>query len=289
MRGIILAGGQGSRLYPASAAVSKQLIPVYDKPLIYYPLSTLMLAGIREILIIAVPRDLALFQHLFGDGRALGVSIEYATQPRPEGVAQALVIGAEFTRQAPAALILGDNIFYGQGLPDLLQRCARLTGGGIVFGYRVTDPHRYGVAELDGSHRILSIEEKPTSPRSSCAITGLYFYDGEAADIARTVRRSTRGEFEITDVNREYLRRGTLQLELLGRGIAWLDTGTPEAMLDAAHFVQVIERRQGLKVSCIEEIAFRMGFIDAAGLERLASAAGTSDYGLYLRRLIAGS
>jgi glucose-1-phosphate thymidylyltransferase len=286
LKGIILAGGSGTRLYPLTRAVSKQLMPVYSKPLIYYPLSTLMLAGIRDVLIITTPDDRASFQHLLGSGEAFGVNLSYAVQPRPEGLAQAFLIGRDFVGAGRVALALGDNIFYGAGLPEVLRHAAEREHGATVFGYTVRDPERYGVVELDASGRPVALEEKPARPRSPFAVTGLYFYDNDVLDIAGTLRPSARGELEITDVNRAYLERGSLHVELLGRGVAWLDTGTFEALLQAAMFVQSIEERQGLMLACLEEIAWRMGWIDAAAVERTGLAMKGNQYGQYLLRLV---
>jgi glucose-1-phosphate thymidylyltransferase len=285
MKGIILAGGSGSRLHPLTRVVSKQLLPIYDKPMIYYPLSTLMLAGIREILVISTPADVPRFRDLLGDGSQWGISLSYAVQPSPDGLAQAFLIGREFVGKGPVALVLGDNIFFGHGLSECLQDAARLDEGATIFGYYVKDPERYGVVEFDRSRKILGIEEKPKKPRSNVAVVGLYFYDNQVLDIARDLKPSPRGELEITDVNNAYLERGQLRLETLGRGTAWLDTGTFEALLDAANFIQILEARQGLKVACLEEIAYRMGYIDAVQLERLA-AAFRNDYGPYLQSLL---
>lgn len=289
MKGIILAGGSGSRLFPMTLAVSKQLMPVYDKPMIYYPLSTLMLAGIRDVLIITTPADAAAFEHLLGDGSAWGMSISYAQQPQPKGLAQAYTIGADFVAGSPSCLVLGDNIFFGHGLPELMDGALTRRSGATVFAYQVADPHRYGVVDFDPAMRALSIEEKPSQPASNWAVTGLYFYDEKVVDIAANIRPSARGEYEITDVNREYLRRGELSVTTMGRGFAWLDTGTPDSLLEAAEFVATLERRQGMKIACPEEIAWRQGFIDDAGLERAAGRLGKSDYAQYLRRLPSSS
>lgn len=286
MKGIILAGGSGTRLHPLTHVVSKQLLPVYDKPMIYYPLSVLMLAGIREILIISTPEDVPKFQHLFGDGSAIGLQMAYAAQPRPEGLAQAFVIGADFIGTDSACLILGDNIFYGHGLPNILQRAAQLTSGGLVFGYPVRDPERYGVVEFDETGKAISIEEKPTRPKSKFAVPGLYFYDNSVLDIARNLKPSVRGELEITDVNVEYLKRGQLRVEILGRGFSWLDTGTFEALQQASSYVQAVQDRQGLKISCIEEIAYRLGFISADQVRALATPLLKSGYGQYLMEIL---
>jgi glucose-1-phosphate thymidylyltransferase len=286
LKGIILAGGSGTRLYPLTRAVSKQLVPVYNKPMVYYPLSTLMLAGIRDVLVITTPQDHEGFRRLLGNGSEIGLRVSYAVQPEPGGIAQALLIGEGFIDGDRVALALGDNIFYGHGLPDLLQSAARREDGATVFGYLVRDPERYGVVEFDTGGRAVSIEEKPARPRSSYAVTGLYFYDGDAVAIAAGLRPSARGELEITDVNREYLRRGLLSVERLGRGFAWLDTGTHESLLQASTFVQTIEERQGLMLACVEEIAFRMGYIDAAGVRRIAATMESNAYGQYLLRLL---
>ena len=285
MKGIVLAGGSGTRLYPLTLAVSKQLLPVYDKPMIYYPLSTLMLAGIRDILIISTPHDLPRFEDLLGDGSRWGLNFEYAVQPRPEGLAQDFIIRRQFVGSDRVSLVLGDNIFYGQAFSELLQSAVGREGA-TVFGYYVKDPERYGVVEFDAHGRATGLEEKPKSPRSNWAVTGLYFYDGRVVEIAKGLRPSPRGELEITDVNRAYLRAGQLTVIPLGRGVAWLDMGTHESLLSASLFVETLEQRQGLKIACLEEVAFLKGFIDAAQLERLAAGYGSGPYGRYLRRVL---
>ena len=286
LKGIILAGGSGTRLYPATQSVSKQLLPVYDKPMIYYPLSVLMLAGIRDVLIISTPQDTPRFEQLLGDGVRWGLSFRYAVQPRPEGIAQAFLVGADFICGQRCALVLGDNIFYGHNLSHRMQGAAQREHGATVFAYPVHDPERYGVVEMDGNGRALSLEEKPKQPRSRFAVTGLYFYDDRVVDLARTLKPSARNELEITDLNRRYLELGDLHAELMGRGMAWLDTGTHDSLLEAAAFIQTIEKRQGLKIACPEEIAYRAGYIDAAQLERLAAALDNSGYGKYLRGVL---
>ena len=285
MKGIILAGGAGTRLHPLTMAISKQLMPVYDKPMVYYPLSVLMMAGIREILIISTPHDLPHFEHLLGDGKQIGCSFSYAKQEIPNGLAQAFVIGENFIGKDKAALVLGDNIFYSTGLPKLLQR-NNDPNGGVIFAYHVSDPQRYGVVEFDKKMRAISIEEKPQNPKSNYAVPGLYFYDNSVVEIAKNLKPSARGEYEITDVNREFLKMGKLKVGLLGRGTAWLDTGTFASLIQASQFVQVIEERQGLKIGCIEEVAYRMGFIDAARLEELAQPLLKSGYGQYLLEIL---
>jgi glucose-1-phosphate thymidylyltransferase len=288
MKGIILAGGSGTRLHPLTLAISKQMLPVYDKPMIYYPLSVLMLAGIREILIISTPRDLAGFQQLLGNGANLGCHFEYAVQPEPEGLAQAFIIGAEFIGREKVALVLGDNIFYASGLSQKLQNCTDPQGG-IIFAYRVNDPERYGVVAFDNQKKALSIEEKPTHPKSKYAVPGLYFYDQDVVDIVKNIQPSARGELEITAVNNEYLKQGKLTVEVLDRGTAWLDTGTIESLLEAGDFVRAIESRQGLKIGCIEEVAYKMGFIDADQLHKIAVPLQKSGYGNYLIKLVDGN
>jgi glucose-1-phosphate thymidylyltransferase len=285
-KGIILAGGSGTRLYPLTIAVSKQLMPVYDKPMVYYPLSVLMLAGIREILLISTPEDLPLFQRLLGDGNQFGISLSYAAQPRPEGLAQAFHIGADFVKNAPSALVLGDNIFYGQNFVEAIEAADARREGATIFGYHVAEPTAYGVVEFAPDGRVVSIEEKPAKPKSNFAVPGLYFYDDRVVGLARDLKPSARGELEITDLNRLYLEEGKLQVEQLGRGTAWLDTGTHESLMEAAEFVSVIERRQGLKIACLEEIALRNKWIDQAGLEAQIARLGKSSYGAYLRRLL---
>ena len=286
MKGILLAGGSGTRLYPATQVISKQLLPVYDKPMVYYPLSTLMLAGIRDILVISTPQDTPRFEQLLGDGKQWGLRLRYAVQERPAGIAQAFVIGREFIGRDRVALVLGDNIFFGHDLAPLLKQGAERESGATVYAYPVNDPGRYGVVDFDANGRALSIEEKPKQPKSRYAVTGLYFYDARVADIAAKLKPSARGELEITDVNRAYLERGELEVVPMKRGMAWLDTGTHEALLEAAHFIETIERRQGLKIACPEEVAWRMGFIDAAQLETLAKKLAKSSYGEYLLRVL---
>jgi glucose-1-phosphate thymidylyltransferase len=286
MKGIILAGGSGSRLYPLTAILSKQLMPVYDKPMIYHPLTTLMLAGIRDILVITTPQDRLAFEKVLRDGNQWGIAIHYAVQEKPRGIAEALIIGESFTKNEPVCLILGDNIFYGDGLIKLLEKATLLDDGGLIFGYYVNNPHRYGVVDFDDNRNVRNIEEKPQHPRSNYVVTGIYFYDGRAAEIAKNLQPSGRGEIEITDVNNAYLKKKKLQVELLGRGIAWLDTGTHTSLLEAGNFIQIIEKRQGLKIGCPEEIAFRKRYISGEQLRKLASEIGPNDYGEYLLRLI---
>ncbi len=286
MKGIILAGGSGTRLYPLTKAVSKQILPIYDKPMIYYPMSVLMLAGIREILIISTPRDIVVYEELFGDGSQLGIKISYKIQPSPDGLAQAFLLGEEFLNNEPACLVLGDNIFYGYGLPKILEASAKTTMGAVVFGYYVNDPERYGVVEFDENRKAIGLEEKPVNPKSNYAVTGLYFYDNTVVAKAKTLKPSKRGELEITDLNRLYLEEGTLKTELLGRGMAWLDTGTHESLIQASNFIASIEQRQGLKVACLEEIAYRKNFINEAQLRKLAEPLAKNQYGEYLLRLL---
>ena len=285
MKGIILAGGSGTRLYPITSAISKQMLPVYDKPMIYYPLSVLMLAGIREILVISTPRDLPGFENLLGDGKSLGLEFSYKEQPSPEGLAQAFILGEEFIGNDPVCMILGDNIFYGHGFGEALLKTAEMKEGACIFGYYVTDPERYGVVEFDKNKKVLSIEEKPSKPKSNYAVTGLYFYDNTVVKKAKSLKPSHRGELEITDLNRVYLEEGTLDIKLMGRGMAWLDTGTYESLLQAANFIATLEQRQGLKASCIEEIAFKRGFINKNQLLELAEPIKNSQYGKYLLRI----
>lgn len=282
MKGIILAGGSGTRLAPITRAISKQVIPLYDKPMIYYPLSTLMQAGIRDILIISTPRDLPVIESLLGDGSNIGISLSYKIQEKPEGIAQAFILGEEFIGNSPVCLILGDNVFYGLGLNESLKRAASLTEGAYVFGYHVSDPERYGVVEFDKNNKVLSLEEKPAKPKSNWAVTGLYFYDNTVVEIAKSLKPSARGELEIIDVSKAYLKRGNLNIEFFNRGMAWLDTGTPESLLQASNFVQIVEQRQGIRIGCIEEIAFQNGFIDAQQLKEIAKEYGNNDYGKYL-------
>ena len=286
MKGIILAGGSGTRLYPLTRVISKQLIPVYDKPMIYYPLSVLMLAGIRDILIISTPHDLPRFSELFGNGRELGLHISYAEQPRPEGLAQAFLIGRDFIGDDSACLVLGDNIFFGHGFAEIVQRCSGLQQGGTIFGYLVRDPERYGVVEFDANQQVVGIEEKPEYPKSRYAVPGLYFYDNQVTDIAAAIKPSPRGELEITDINKYYLERGQLTVELLGRGFCWLDTGTHESLQQAASYVQAVQERQGLKIACLEEIAYRLGYIDREEVERLARSMKKNQYGSYLMDML---
>lgn len=286
MKGIILAGGSGTRLYPITEAISKQLVPIYDKPMIYYPLSTMMLAGIHDILLISTPRDTPRFKELLGDGSQFGISISYKVQEKPNGLAEAFVLGADFIGNDSVCLILGDNIYYGSGLSELVQRSARKKQGATVFGYQVNDPERFGVVEFDKDHHVKSIEEKPAHPASNYAVTGMYFYDNQVVEIAKNLKPSPRGELEITDINKEYLKRGQLDVELLGRGYAWLDTGTHESLHEASGFIETVEKRQNLKVACLEEVAYRMGYIDKNQVYKLAQPLKKNDYGQYLLRLI---
>ena len=287
-KGIILAGGSGTRLHPATLAISKQLLPVYDKPMIYYPLSTLMLAGIRDILIISTPQDTPRFEQLLGDGSQWGLNLQYAVQPSPDGLAQAFLIGEQFLNGAPSALVLGDNIFYGHDFQNLLEEARAQTHGSTVFAYHVQDPERYGVAEFDGAGKVLSLEEKPTTPKSNYAVTGLYFYDSQVVELAKSLQPSPRGELEITDLNKLYLEKGQLNVQLMGRGYAWLDTGTHDSLLEAGQFIATLEQRQGLKVACPEEIAYRAGWIDAAQVEKLAKPLLKNGYGQYLMQVLKG-
>ena len=286
MKGIILAGGSGTRLYPLTKSVSKQILPIYDKPMIYYPLSVLMLSGIREILIISTPRDISVFQELFGDGSHLGLEISYCVQPSPDGLAQAFILGEDFIGNDSVCLVLGDNIFYGYGLPKILTNAAKTTNGAVVFGYYVNDPERYGVVEFDKNRNVVGIEEKPSEPKSNYAVTGLYYYDNSVIEKAKKLKPSPRGELEITDLNKLYLQEGTLRTELLGRGMAWLDTGTHESLIQASNFIASIEQRQGLKVSCIEEIAYRKGYINEVQLRKLAIPLSKNQYGQYLLKIL---